>query len=174
MKRVLVADDDRYFVETLSEALRNEGYCAEALNDGRDLLRALSQGEYDALLVEPCLPRSSWYTLLDGVRRREPKLALVVITAFPSTALSSLCRRLDAGVLTKPVEPRRILDVLRGELPDHDELPRRSRTLAGVEWEFINETILESAGNLAEAARRLGIPRQTLYRKLRKHPVLDW
>jgi two-component system, response regulator RegA len=170
---VLIADDDDSFARRLAAALNDEGYRTESISEGKELLRALHLTQFEALIVEPCLPGASWYSLLEGIRKRDHGVVLIAVTAFPSHALRAQCRRLDATILSKPVDCARVIEILHGTRPDEGIEPGScGRTLAALEWEHINETILESSGNLAEAARRLGIPRQTLYRKLRKHPVL--
>jgi two-component system response regulator RegA len=44
-------------------------------------------------------------------------------------------------------------------------------SLARVEWEHINRVLQDSGGNISEAARRLGLHRRSLQRKLAKYPV---
>ena len=44
-------------------------------------------------------------------------------------------------------------------------------SLARVEWEHINRVLADSGGNISEAARRLGLHRRSLQRKLEKYPV---
>ncbi len=48
------------------------------------------------------------------------------------------------------------------------EIPTSPRTLAAIELELVRRTVAEADGNLALAARRLGIARSTLYRSLRR------
>ena len=48
------------------------------------------------------------------------------------------------------------------------EIPTSPRTLAAIELELVRRTVVEADGNLALAARRLGIARSTLYRSLRR------
>jgi two-component system response regulator RegA len=43
-------------------------------------------------------------------------------------------------------------------------------TLARAEWEHINRVLSDSQGNISEAARRLGLHRRSLQRKLAKYP----
>jgi two-component system, response regulator RegA len=50
--------------------------------------------------------------------------------------------------------------------PDIHETPSLER----VEWEHINRVVADTKGNLSEAARRLGIYRQTLQRRLQRKP----
>ncbi|MGH8592407.1 MAG: response regulator transcription factor, partial [Gammaproteobacteria bacterium] len=40
-----------------------------------------------------------------------------------------------------------------------------------LEWEHIHKVLDECEGNVSAAARRLGMHRRTLQRKLYKHPV---
>ncbi|MEY2654310.1 MAG: hypothetical protein RLZZ524_1338, partial [Pseudomonadota bacterium] len=63
---------------------------------------------------------------------------------------------LDELAATPPVEPA----LLASEAVDTDLRQQAERCIA--------EAVRSSAGNLSEAARRLGISRNTLYRKLRE------
>jgi two-component system response regulator RegA len=47
---------------------------------------------------------------------------------------------------------------------------RATPSLAAMEWEYLNKTLWEHAGCVSSTARALNIPRQTLYRKLRRYP----
>ena len=46
----------------------------------------------------------------------------------------------------------------------------RAPSLARAEWEHINRVLSDAGGNISEAARRLGIHRRSLQRKLQKYP----
>ena len=50
-------------------------------------------------------------------------------------------------------------------------ITRRPSSLKTLEWERINETLVEVDFNISETARRLGMHRRTLARKLKKRPV---
>jgi two-component system response regulator RegA len=43
-------------------------------------------------------------------------------------------------------------------------------SLARAEWEYIHRVLADCADNISEAARRLGIHRRSLQRKLQKYP----
>ena len=53
---------------------------------------------------------------------------------------------------------------------DHDY---KAPSLARAEWEHINRVLSDCGGNISEAARRLGIHRRSLQRKLLKNPVRE-
>ncbi|MEZ4473670.1 MAG: helix-turn-helix domain-containing protein [bacterium] len=46
-------------------------------------------------------------------------------------------------------------------------------SLARAEWEHINWVLADCGGNISEAARRLGLHRRSLQRKLQKYPPAD-
>jgi two-component system response regulator RegA len=70
-------------------------------------------------------------------------------------------------VLFKPIHPTEI--VRRLPQLDVEEPAYVTPTLARAEWEHIQRVLLDCDGNVSEAARRLGILRQSLQRRLRKH-----
>lgn len=54
--------------------------------------------------------------------------------------------------------------------PRHDETAADAPSLARVEWEHIQRVLTDCDGNISEAARRLGLHRRSLQRKLGKVP----
>jgi two-component system response regulator RegA len=101
--------------------------------------------------------------------------AIVVLTGYGSIATALDALRLGAvHYLTKPADVDDILagfaraGLAPGEVPETShEVP----SLARVEWEHINRVLADSGGNISEAARRLGLHRRSLQRKLSKYPM---
>ena len=52
-------------------------------------------------------------------------------------------------------------------------MPHTPPPLKRLEWEHIHRVLTECEGNISETARRLGLHRRTLQRKLAKHPVRE-
>ena len=62
----------------------------------------------------------------------------------------------------------------RGQASGDATLPIREEdapSLARVEWEHIQRVLTDSGGNISVAAKRLGLHRRSLQRKLSKYPV---
>lgn len=127
--------------------------------------------EFDFVMLEPSIPGGSWYRLLAMFRRLAPRTPFAVVTYSISGALIQHAAEAGAvAVLKKPQEATALLDLASGPVvaaPLSTTLPCDG-TLAFMEWEWINNVIADCQGNLTAAARRLGIPRQSLYAKLRK------
>jgi ActR/RegA family two-component response regulator len=125
---------------------------------------------YSAVVVEPGLPGRLWFALLTELSSKAPKARIVAATSYLSAALVRHAEELGLhAVFRKPVDPSQIFSCLENDTSSFALVPTPN-TLAEVEWEYINRTIYDCLGNATEAARALGIPRQTLYRKLRKFP----
>jgi len=78
--------------------------------------------------------------------------------------------------LSKPADADDILMAFqRGEQPTVPEggLAFPAPSLARNEWEHIHRVLADCGGNISEAARRLGIHRRSLQRKLRKRAPED-
>jgi len=56
---------------------------------------------------------------------------------------------------------------------DPPDAPEQPLALRRLEWEHIQRVLTECDGNISETARRLGMHRRTLQRKLSKHPVRE-
>jgi two-component system response regulator RegA len=67
-------------------------------------------------------------------------------------------------VLQKPAEVAEILAALEGRPRPVAEVATPS--LERVEWEHLQRVLGDAEGNISEAARRLGMHRRTLQRKL--------
>ncbi len=97
-----------------------------------------------------------------GLSRNVERYVLTGHGTIPAAVEAMKAGAID--VLTKPVSSRELLAVL--------EAPAESdpSTLDTVEREHIIATMRASGGNVSEAARRLGLHRRTLQRKLNKIP----
>lgn len=178
---LLLVDDDATFVRVLSRALTSRGFeviSATNLGDARMLARRhqprhcvldLKLGEENGLRLIPEL-----HTLV-------PDMRILLLTGYASIATAvEAIKRGAHDYLAKPVDAdavvRALLDGDGGaegddeDLPDAPEAPLALRRL---EWEHIQRVLTECNGNISETARRLGMHRRTLQRKLGKHPVRE-
>ena len=72
--------------------------------------------------------------------------------------------------LTKPADADQIIGALQRGSTDSAPPTSEPLSLARAEWEHINRVLSDAGGNISEAARRLGIHRRSLQRKLQKYP----
>jgi ActR/RegA family two-component response regulator len=170
---LLIGDDDRAFASQLATAESDQDVEVVVTDSVDALIQAMRQQRFDHLVLEPNLPGALWYSLLHMVREACLELPITIVTAYPSRALMRVAASLDIDrVFSKPVAYEDVFAAMEGKWFENckSEVRRVEPSLARIEWEYINSTIQRCGGNMAEASSRLGLPRQTLYRKLRKHP----
>ena len=98
---------------------------------------------------------------------------IVVLTGYASIATAVQAIKLGAtSYLAKPANTDDIERAF-GMRSGDAEVPitQRPTSLKTVEWERINETLAETGFNVSETARRLGMHRRTLARKLEKRQI---
>lgn len=165
--RILIVDDDGFECRKLAKDLLNAGCDILVRSRLHDIRTAHFLADIAA--VNPMVGGTSWYHFLHAVHPMIRQVRWVVITDSPSSSLAVEAMKLGAhDVLPKPVTAAELLGACWGS----DAVPRPTNrldlSLSRLEWEHINKVIRLCNGNITDAARQLGIPRQTLYNKLRK------
>ncbi len=170
---ILLVDDDEVFRSRLARALRDRGHEVRSAGNAEEAL-ALAQAESpEYAVVDLKMPGRGGLHLVAELKALDPNTSVVVLTGYGSiaTALEAV-RRGALDYLAKPLDADELLAVIAraggapGPLPDTAATP----TLARAEWEHIQRVLADCEGNVSEAARRLGLHRKSLQRKLHKYP----
>jgi two-component system response regulator RegA len=107
------------------------------------------------------------------LHNHDPEMLIVVLTGFASIGTAVEAIKLGAcQYLAKPSNTDDI-EAAFGPVAGNTEveLTNRSTSIKTLEWERIHEVLAETDFNISEAARRLGMHRRTLARKLEKQRV---
>ena len=107
------------------------------------------------------------------LHEHEPDMLIVVLTGFASIATAVEAIKLGAvQYLAKPSDADDIEAAFGHVAGSTDiEVTNRSTSIKTLEWEKIHAVLAETDFNISEAARRLGMHRRTLARKLEKQRV---
>src|SRR5205814_9643503 len=114
MKRghtILVVDDEKTIADGLRLTLESEGYGVRTAGSVREALGALVQGDSHAAIVDLMLPDGDGLQLTRELKRRDPALEVLVITAYGSVRKAREGTK-GAGafhVLEKPFDPDALL-----------------------------------------------------------------
>jgi two-component system response regulator RegA len=170
-KTLLIVEDDQRFADTLSAEFRDRGYKVDWL-DGIDALKARDDLDFDYAVVDLRLRQDSGLDVIAELKERAPDINVVVLTGYGSIATAVKATKLGAShYLTKPVDMDALERALLGEDDEIEEIPipDQFQSLYRHEREYIEYVLAECDGNISQAARRLGLHRQSLQRKLRKY-----
>src|SRR5690349_24458276 len=100
---ILVVDDESEIREGLELLLNMEGYAASSAESGEAGLAMLEETPFDLLLLDVSLPDRNGLDLLREIRRRDPHLAVVLITAYGSIDMARQAFKSGAqDYITKP------------------------------------------------------------------------
>jgi len=174
---MLVIDDDELFRERLARALRDRGYEVRTAAGFDEALASCRCDSPEYAVVDLRMPGCSGMELIQALKREDPSTKIVVLTGYGSIATAIEAIRLGATYYVhKPADADDVLAAFaRGEAPPLDPSPTeyRAPSLARAEWEHISRVLSDCGGNVSEAARRLGIHRRSLQRKLQKYPPVE-
>lgn len=101
--RVLLVEDDERIAEYVANGLRQEGHVVEVAADGEAGLSDLTDGEYDAAIVDVMLPRRDGVSVVREARRRGVETPILMLSA--KAEVPDRVSGLEAGAddyLTKP------------------------------------------------------------------------
>ena len=173
-KSILVVDDNEVFRNRLARALRDRGYGPRTAANYDEAMASARQDSPCLAVVDLRMPGRSGLELLRDLKELDPATRVVVLTGYGSIASAIEAIRLGADFyVPKPADADDILVAFErgGAPPLHPAETRyQAPSLARAEWEHINRVLADCGGNVSETARRLGIHRRTLQRKLQKYP----
>ena len=100
---ILVIDDEAEIREGLELLLKTEGYRVTMADTGQSGLLRLGEQPYDLLLLDVSLPDRNGIELLKDIRRQDPHLPIVLITAYGSIEMARAAFKSGAmDYITKP------------------------------------------------------------------------
>jgi DNA-binding response OmpR family regulator len=121
MQRLLVIDDDSRLANMLRDYLGEAGFRVASVAGGGAGLALLARESYDAVVLDLMLPDMDGLEVCRQIRRRDPALPILMLTARGDATDRIVGLELGADdYLPKPFEPRELLARLRAIL-------RRSR-----------------------------------------------
>jgi two-component system response regulator RegA len=176
-ERVLLIDDDEVFVRVLARALGARGFTVATAGHRAAALAATRESRPEYAVLDLKLGEDNGLALIPELLELQPDLRILLLTGYASIATAvEAIKRGAWDYLAKPVDADQVVQALRGAGHAAEESTApvfAAPPLKRLEWEHIQRVLAESEGNISEAARRLGLHRRTLQRKLSKRPVRE-
>ncbi|MEM9792804.1 MAG: response regulator [Pseudomonadota bacterium] len=190
--RVLLVDDDRDVRDALSQTLELAEYAVTACSSLIEATDHLSPGFTGIVVTDVRMPGRDGFDLLERARGIDPDLPVVVLTGEGDIPMA--VRAMTEGAydfLEKPCPAKRLLAaVARGCEKRSLVLANRallaettlntvvaaagrvgslSQQIDVIEKHLIEAALRSQGGRVVAAAEQLGLPRKTLYDKLKRH-----
>ena len=116
-KNILVIDDDKSILRTLTRILQKAGYEVDTAETGKEATEKMEKRHYGLALVDVRLPDIDGTDLLVSMKDNLRDTVKIVITGFPSMEMG--VKALDGGAdayLVKPVKPDDLLTLIEEKL----------------------------------------------------------
>jgi DNA-binding NtrC family response regulator len=111
--KVLLVDDEKEFVESLSERLELRNLDAKIAYDGEQALQAVKEGAPDFMVLDLRMPGIDGIEVLRRVKKTNPDVQVVILTGHGSDKEVKMATKLGAaGYLEKPIDIDKLVGVL--------------------------------------------------------------
>ena len=171
---LLIVEDDAAFARTLSRSFERRGYQVLVAASAEQVTTLLQDHSPGYAVVDLKLAGgASGLACVQMLHQHDATMLIVVLTGYASIATAVEAIKLGAcHYLAKPSNTDDIEAAFGRAQGDAEvALTERSTSIKTLEWERIHEVLAETGFNISEAARRLGMHRRTLARKLGKQRV---
>lgn len=165
-KKLLLVEDDQNLREVLTEELQERGL---QVNSFAQTPAIAGLQEPDWVLLDLRVGSENSLVFLKEIKDKFPSAKVVMMSGFGSVASAVKAMQLGAhSFMSKPVTPDMIVKAFTDQSIG-EEVPDQEISLARMEREYIDYILQNSDGNITQAAKKLGLHRQSLQRKLRKN-----
>ncbi|WP_445681861.1 response regulator transcription factor [Radicibacter daui] len=172
-RSLLIVEDDQAFARTLQRSFERRGYQVAVCRNLAEVAAHLEGASPEYAVVDLKLSGESGLECVKLLATHDEEMRVVVLTGFASIATAVEAIKLGAcHYLAKPANSDDIEAAFERQQGDTSvSLTERPTSLKNLEWERIHEMLVETDFNISETARRLGMHRRTLARKLEKRRV---
>jgi len=112
--KVLLVDDEREFVQTLSERLQLRDMGSAVAYDGKSALELVNEDEPEVMILDLKMPGIDGFEVLKKVKKTRPEIEVIILTGHGSNADRKVCMELGAfAYLQKPVDIEVLSETLK-------------------------------------------------------------
>jgi len=112
--KVLLVDDEREFVQTLSERLHLRDMGSAVAYDGESALELVKEDAPEVMIIDLKMPGINGLEVLKQVKASRPEIEVIMLTGHGADADKNRCMELGAfGYLQKPVDIEDLSEMLK-------------------------------------------------------------
>jgi two-component system, response regulator RegA len=168
--RLLIADDDRPFLNRLAKAMAARGFTVTAAETVAEALAAIRAEPPAFAIIDMRLTDGNGLDVITELKSRRPEARGVILTGYGNISSAVIAIKLGAfDYLAKPADADEVfLALMNGEEVAAGPVPPNPMSAERVRWEHIQRIYELCERNVSETARRLNMHRRTLQRILAK------
>ncbi len=143
LPKILVADDDRWLLESMADWLSGIGYQVQTASNIEQAKKACAHGKYDLMLCDVRFEDGDGLTLLKRIRSKHPTLPVIMMTGYAGP--DAACEAIAAGAfdfLTKPIIDQELQTAIERALHQQEIAEENTRLKAQLDRKFGLENIV--------------------------------
>ncbi len=164
-ERILIVDDEEVICTVLAKRLGKEGYSCTTANNGKEALNHFYKNSFSLIISDIKMPEMNGIELLQRVKAIDPKMKMIMVTAYPEIDLAVNAMRLGAyDFIIKPadldlivmsvkkaLESKRLEEEIEAYHNHMEELVEERTARLQQAYRFLKKSHLDSVKVLAEA-----------------------
>ncbi len=117
MKKILIIDDEKYILDSLKDALEDEGYFVLTALSGYEGIKIIQTEHPDVVLLDIWLKDIDGIEVLKRVKDYDPDLPVIMISGHGTIETAVQCTKLNAyDFLEKPLNLEKVLITIKNTL----------------------------------------------------------
>lgn len=164
-ERILIVDDEEVICNVLERRLTKEGYPCATAHNGKEALSWFYKNSFSLIISDIKMPEMTGIELLQKVKAIDPKMKIIMVTAYPEIDLAVDAMRLGAyDFIIKPadldlivmsvkkaLESKRLEEEVEAYHNRLEELVEERTAKLRQAYRFLKKSHLDSVKVLAEA-----------------------
>jgi two-component system OmpR family response regulator len=112
--KVLVADAEKDFLETIVKHLKNHDLDVSTVDHGEAALQLIDSRDFDVVILDEHLPDVAGIEILNALKKKKPLTEVIILTGEASVESSAQAMQLGAfDYIMKPVPLDELYDKMR-------------------------------------------------------------
>ena len=103
-KRILIVEDNAEMRSLLKDFFEEDGFEIDSVSNGSEAFRRIAREPFDLIITDIRMPGLTGLDILPGIKKLQPEVSIIVITAFGSEEVRR--KAFDRGAtayLEKPI-----------------------------------------------------------------------
>ena len=153
----LLIDDGKAMVDTLSTYLGEHGFRVQTATSGEAALKLFDGGGCDVVLTDLRMPGFDGMDVLEEIRKRDPQVPVVIMTAFGNIA--SAVEAMQRGAyhyVTKPFSMADVRSLLQRAVRDRLMREENAHLRAAIEERFSSRGLIGQSAVMRELRESIG------------------
>jgi two-component system alkaline phosphatase synthesis response regulator PhoP len=172
--RVLLVEDERGLVLTVTDLLAAEGYEVESAVDGETAMAKAAGKNFDVIILDVMLPKKNGFEVCRDLRQRGVDTAILMLTAKTQVVDRVAGLKLGADdYLAKPFDPAELLarlEALLRRVQKENRIPLKTFQFGDVEVDFERARLLRSGQPVNMAGKELQLLQYLIHHRGRVVP----